>query len=482
MANSKKTEPDRAIVSPIDFHPVSNGEFHPRPPSERARRAEALWREIVEEKHRRLGMSRREFAASACGMAAALHVVNLTGCGSSQKGPPAGSSSAGAEAGFDVDAGTTEDAGDARERLDGDEFILDVQVHVSTPLTPWTHATPPERALDFITQIFVESDTTVACVTGTPAVRDLGPPHVEAHRMLQAIIERLAGPRLFFHANADPERGPSELDYMADLASRHSIGAFKVYPHSGSLLLDSDEVGSPFIERVQSLGVRTIAAHRGISTGGGYESPGSPADVVRAARKFPEVNFLVYHSGWESGGNEEHAFDPGATDFRGVDRFIKALIDNGIGPTGNVYAELGSTWYNLLGTPNQAAHVLGKLLKQLGPNRVLYGTDSVFNGVPQSQIAALRTFVIPESMQEAHGYPALTDAVRRRIFGLNAAEVYGIDPAAVRYAIRADDVAKLRLAYRDDPGSVRVPHRHEYLGPRTRREFLLMLRAGESKG
>jgi predicted TIM-barrel fold metal-dependent hydrolase len=363
----------------------------------------------------------------------------------------------------------------ARDRLDGDELVIDVQTHVSTPLEPWTAATPPELALDYITQIFVQSDTTVACVTGVPSVRALGASAVEAHEMLRAIVERFGGPRLIFHANADPERGAAELDYMADLAGTYALGAFKTYPFAGDLRMDSDEVGSPFIEQVAALGVKTIAAHRGISGGGGYGVAGSPVDVVRAAKKFPNVNFLVYHSGWESGGDENHPYDPDEADPLGVDRFIRALIENDIGPGGNVYAELGSTLYGIMGSPEQAAHVLGKLLKQLGPERVLHGTDSVFNGVPQAQIAALRTLVIPESMQEAFGYPALTSSVRARILGLNAASVYGIDPKAIRYAITADDVEQLRLAYQEDPRSIRVPHRHAYHGPRTRREFLTLL-------
>jgi predicted TIM-barrel fold metal-dependent hydrolase len=368
-----------------------------------------------------------------------------------------------------------EDGGKARDRLEGDEFILDVQTHVNTPLEPWEGATPPELALDFITQIFVQSDTTVACVTGVPGVCALGAPAVEAHAMLQALVERFGGPRLIFHANADPERGASELDYMAELAKSYPIGAFKTYPFAGDQRLDSDEVGSPFIEQVERLGVKTIAAHRGISGGGGYEVAGSPVDVVRAAKKFPNVKFLVYHSGWESGFDEAHAYDPDDPNPFGVDRFIRALVENDIGPGGNVYAELGSTFYNVMNSPAQAAHVLGKLLKQLGSERVLYGTDSVFNGVPQAQIAGLRTLVIPEAMQEEHGYPALTGGVRARIFGLNAASVYGIDPEAVRYAISADDVEALRLAYHEQPSSLRVPPRHALRGPRTRREFLTLL-------
>jgi predicted TIM-barrel fold metal-dependent hydrolase len=266
---------------------------------------------------------------------------------------------------------------------------------------------------------------------------------------------------------------------MAMVTSRFSIGAFKVYPHTQAQRLDHDEVGGRFIDQAQRLGVRVIAAHRGISGGGGYEVAGSPVDVVRAAKKFPGVNFLIYHSGWEPGGAEDHAFDPSQTNPTGVDRFIKALIENGIGPNANVYAELGSTWHNLIPRPADAGHVLGKLLRYVGENRVLYGTDSVFNGVPQSQIAALRTFTIPQSMQDQFGYPALTPAVRSKIFGLNAAAVYGVDPSAVRYVIRNDDVERLRIAWREDPRSVPMPHRHEYVGPRTRREFLTFLSRGD---
>ena len=108
---------------------------------------------------------------------------------------------------------------------------------------------------------------------------------------------------------------------------------------------------------------------------------------------------------------------------------IKAVLDNGLGPGSNVYAELGTTWFNLMSSMSEAAHVLGKLLKYLGPDRILWGTDSYNNGGPQPQIQAFRAFQIPESMQMLYGYPALTAEVKRKIFGLNAAAVYGVDPA-----------------------------------------------------
>ncbi len=216
----RKSEADAPVLPPADFHPASNGEFCPGPPTARAHAAHGIWRHIVEEKHRRLGLSRREFAESACGQAAWLLALSQAACGAggeSVAGRPDGSVVGMDVAGYDVDRDMLEDAAKARERLSGDELIFDVQVHVSTPLVPWTEKAPPARALDFIKQIFVQSDTAVACVSGIPAARDLGIQNVQARRQLQEIMDRLAGPRLVLHANADPERS-GEPDYMAQVA------------------------------------------------------------------------------------------------------------------------------------------------------------------------------------------------------------------------------------------------------------------------
>src|SRR5690606_33411305 len=187
------------------------------------------------------------------------------------------------------------------------------------------------------------------------------------------------------------------------------------------------------------------------------------------------IDFLVYHSGYEKMTNENHAYDASASDHFGVDRMIRALGESDIGPDGNVYAELGSTWANIMTEPEQAAHVLGKLLNALGPDRILWGTDCVYNGIPQSQIVAFRMFQIPEQMQEQFGSPALTQELKEKIFGLNAARLYGVDVDATRSEISADDVSALRMALLNDPSSVPVPDRRLYEGPRTRRQFMQLL-------
>jgi uncharacterized protein len=508
----RKSDPELPVLPPLDFDPPSNGEFCPLPPTRLARRRWEMWREIVEEKHRRLGMSRRAFAESACGTAVWLYTLGqLAGCGSGGQaasgmgstagvggsgtgaggagggaGGRHGGGDAGADAtasdqapsprdvsGYDVPPEAMEDMALAREMLRHDPFVFDVQTHVSfEEITPWPEKSPPQRVLDFFKEIFVRSNTTVACVSGVPATRQLGIANVRARVILREMIDRLGGPRLIFHCNADPERA-GEPDYMAQAASVYrDIGAWKTYPQRPNHGLDHRDC-EPFLERARQLGIKVIAAHRGISGNGDYTSPGSPADVVRAAKKFPDIKFLVYHSGWESGTNENHPYADQGNNTRGIDRFIKALKENGIGPAGNVYAELGSTWRNLMGNSMAAGHALGKLLAQIGPDRIVWGTDSVFTGNAQPQIDALWMFNIPSAIRSM--YPSLDTEAKRKILGLNGAAVYGVDPGAVRYAIKNDEVDRLKMAYRDDPRSVPMPHPRQYTGPRTRREFLAFL-------
>jgi hypothetical protein len=78
--------------------------------------------------------------------------------------------------------------------------------------------------------------------------------------------------------------------------------------------------------------------------------------------------------------------------------------------------------------------VLGKLLLAVGEDNVLWGTDSIWYGSPQDQIAAFRAFEITTAAQEQLGYPALTPAVKTKILGTNAARLLGVEPSGVACA------------------------------------------------
>jgi uncharacterized protein len=159
----------------------------------------------------------------------------------------------------------------------------------------------------------------------------------------------------------------------------------------------------------------------------------------------------------------------------GVNSLITSLKTNGVGPGGNVYGELGTTWFSVMNDPNQAAHVLGKLLLYLGENNVVWGTDSIWYGSPQPQIEAFLRFQISAQYQQMYGYPALTDDIKRKIMGLNSARLYGIDANARRCAIQASQVQSLKLELDGEFG----PRRWAYEKPpiTTRREFFQLLRS-----
>ena len=98
-----------------------------------------------------------------------------------------------------------------------------------------------------------------------------------------------------------------------------------------------------------------------------------------------------------------------------------------VAPYANCYAEIGTTWASSIVTfPTVAAHIMGQLMKYLGPDRIVFGSDSVWYGSPQWQIDAFWRFQIPEEMRERYGYPEITLADKRKILGLNSARLYGI--------------------------------------------------------
>jgi hypothetical protein len=316
--------------------------------------------------------------------------------------------------------------------------------------------------------VFMDSDTTMAVLSHVPGGVETNPLDFEAAGATRVAANALDGTeRLLLHGRCMPTLA-GEIDGMDAQAGQYKLSAFKTYTQFGprdgdaGFFLDDDEYGRPFIERARKLKVRNIAVHKGLAFGQrGYEYS-TARDIGPAARAYPDMNFLIYHAGFDT-EVKEGAYDPQAK--AGVDVLVRSFLD--AGRPKNVYAELGSTWRFVMRDPEQAAHLLGKLLRHLGPDQILWGTDSIWYGSPQDQIQAFRAFQISAEFQDKFGYPALTPQIKRKIFGLNAARVYGIDPAATRARLLKDRVQKTRLEYQNDPR----PSFATY-GPRTRREFL----------
>jgi uncharacterized protein len=150
---------------------------------------------------------------------------------------------------------------------------------------------------------------------------------------------------------------------------------------------------------------------------------------------------------------------------------LAALDRHQVPPNSNVWVDLGTVWRQLLTNPTEAAHAVGKLLMRVGTDRVLWGTDAVWYGSPQPQIAAFRSFEISAEAQERFGYPALTDELKQKVFGLNAAALFGIDPHATRCAFTSDPLTTMQgdAAGLHDEGVLESPYLAR--GPLSRREI-----------
>jgi predicted TIM-barrel fold metal-dependent hydrolase len=300
--------------------------------------------------------------------------------------------------------------------------------------------------------VFGASETAIALLTSTPGSAES---NVLTNRQIASardVVDRYADSgRVLTHAIVHPNLGESELDAMAEWSDTCRPSGWKCYTlwgpptaasPTGGWFLDDEEVGFPFLERVRRLGPRVVATHKGL--GGPIPdasvAAASPRDVGPAAAAFGDIDFVVYHSGYERNPDgQEGPYAPGTRAPSGVDRLVASLAEHDIGPGANVYAELGTTWFLMLRRPLEAAHVLGKLLAALGPERILWGTDSVWYGSPQPLIDAFRAFQIPEALQERFGYPPLDADAKERILSLNARRVYGISDSTIEGVGRERD-------------------------------------------
>lgn len=475
---------------PIKIDTTSNGEYAPMPLPPLNREGNRLAHRRATENSRRRGVDRRSFLISGCGVASTLLAFNYANAAGGKRG---GYYQVSDDAALDPELAAAE--------VTGNEFIFDVQGHYVNPEGAWLNHVPDDArpyssfekasceladepgersylnclsADEFIKDVFLDSDTDIMVLSFVPSTRETEPVTIEDAHETRNIVSQLDGSkRLMIHGRVNPNQ-EGDLEAMDELAENWDICAFKTYTQYGpdgvGFWLD-DDVGLAMIERARSLGVRNICVHKGLPFGPQSFQHSRCDDVGRVAAMYPDMNFLIYHSGYDN-NETERAFAEGEGRL-GMDTLIQSLMDNGLGPGSNVYAELGSTWRLLMRDPEEAAHALGKLFRYVGEENVLWGTDSIWYGSPQDQIQAFRTFQISEEYRERFGYPEITPELRRKVFGLNAARPYGISTDEIRQFVAGDALSQRKLAYSENPR----PHFRTY-GPKTRREFLNFLRMG----
>jgi predicted TIM-barrel fold metal-dependent hydrolase len=460
---------------------VSNGEYDPVPLTPVLHEVVRRARDACDRNARRTGMTRREFLLSACGAATTLFVLNAC---TREAARVAGREPGG---GYRVSPEATVDPETAMEEVGGHELVFDVQGHLlEYELNPaarddtfWTRFPQQDCGEDdpracfgirhFMDEMFLKSDTSMVVLSALPIHPEGSPLSPEVMDETVRVTEALCrDDRVLLHGLALPNVGSlaANVEAMERLAAGRRIVGWKTFtnfpdafgsPGNAWWLDDHDpalpRVGERFIDAARRLGTTTICVHKGLPGGSRYASP---EDIGPAAAAHPDMNFVVYHSGYESDLVEGPYTR--ATAGVGINRLITSMRRAGVGPNRNVYAELGTTWWNVMRDPTQAAHVLGKLLRYVGQDNVVWGTDCLFYGSPQDQIQALRTFHISGDLQEQWGYPRLTRELKAKILGLNGARLYGVDPITVPCEFSRRELADLRI---------RLPLKNALYGPTT---------------
>jgi hypothetical protein len=452
---------------------VSNGEHVPRGQSPDQQRVERALIEAAERGGAKLGMSRRDFLRTSCGMAAAFLAMNsvygsLFEVGAAEAADP------------DVAAGRA-------AALRG-QFVFDVQNHFVRDDFAWEGILAlgeyakrwnPVLAAEGITmqrykfenyvkEVFLDSDTTIALLSAAPS--DSSDNMILDNDDLaraRAIVNAIAGSRrLLCHAVIRPGQ-PGWLDEIDRAIAVLKPDSWKGYtvgdplaPSGYPWRLDDEKLMYPAYEKMRKAGIRNVCIHKGLLPADYLTSwknwrYAMVDDLPRAAKDWPDLNFIIYHSALKpflTSPEESLAQFETSGRMDWVTDLAEIPAKHGVS---NVYGELGTSFASSVIThPRHCAAMLGTLVRGLGVERVLWGTDAVWYGSPQWQIEAFRRIEIPADLQKQHGFAPLGDAagpVKTAILGGNAAPLYGIDARAnVAGGTIGDGFAKLRAEYLAD--------------------------------
>ena len=486
-ARANEAEPFRA---PVPTRIVSNGEYMPVPQTKKQKSVEERINELAETAGKKLGVSRRKFLTSAGGMAAAFVAMNevfgpifnvsadeiVDSDARAANAAPRdlfvfddqmhfvrGNRSA---AGLRALAQGPSSSPQFKSNPQNPEGKLDEHGQPWGVWNPALVGLPIEPAsfhlVQFIKDIYLDSQVTVGLLSNvTPSIKARNVKEARSGELLTAaqtvaarnFVNEISGStRMLAHGML--YMGKGNLDYIQEQTDENEPDSWKGYNISNSAKVDNDpnslmrqwrhddeEVAYPTFELIEKLygqlkdkkpGFRNICVHKGLAPGPPDALRGHPGDMPKAARDWPNLNFITYHSCIQSGMFMFDALEEvrsgnlrgGVPDISWTTEYAQLVA-----PFPNVYAEIGTTWASTIVTfPTVAAHIMGQLMKFMGPDRILFGSDSVWYGAPQWQIEALWRFQIPEALREKYGYPELTEADKRKILGLNSARLYGIQP------------------------------------------------------
>jgi hypothetical protein len=477
----RKSDRDRkkGVDSPMPTQVLSNEEFIPRPQSQKQKQVEHLIGQMAEEKSKMLGMDRRTFMASAMGMATCFLASNKV-WGKI----------------WEVDEAETMDQAAYSEHLPkGEFFVMDVQTHFTNGIALNFRSNEFVKNMGFnlkddvesysfsqyLKEIFFDSETEMCVISGVPGKElnkdDAGkvlegkargggilPSWLMAQsrdkinqfaKSQRALSQGNLAPNHYWDKAANKPDKAATIEQMERELNQYKINSWKWYCHSdpgrsGNGFQLDDDNAAWFYEESRKRGLKIFSVHKGFS----YQSRilghlANPKDVEKAALNNPDLTFIIYHSALQHGPNEpEYAasIDPVTGDFAWHNILMDIKKRNP--KMNNVYPEIGS-FFNVLAIadPKQCMHGIAKNIKTYGADHVIWGTDCLWWGSPQWSIEAFQRFQITDEFCEKFGYAKISKKDKHKIFGQNAARIYGVNVKEKRHPLSPDIIAQARKSY-----------------------------------
>ena len=217
--------------------------------------------------------------------------------------------------------------------------------------------------------------------------------------------------KFIYNTNFDPRDGDLGLEELKRNVETYGCKGVKLYTaewNNGSRGYKLSDPGAyRFLEAAQNLGIKNIHVHKGPTIWPLDKDAFDVADVDHAATDFQELNFIIEHVGL-----------PRIEDFC----FMATQEPN-------VYAGLSVVIGGLMhARPNFFAKVMGELLFWVGEDKMTFGSDY---GIwePKWQVEGFVDWEMPDR-EEFADFPRLGVAGKKKILGLNAAALYGIEVPA----------------------------------------------------
>jgi uncharacterized protein len=477
-------------ATPIPTQIVSSDEYYPDPQNERQREVEARLLAMADDLGGKQGMDRRRFFQTAAGMAASFVAMNEV------YGPL-----------FAVSKAEAATPAMAQERANAlkDQFIMDMHTHFLRDDTRimtfvnmrnavgkagWNKALAEKEQTiadlkfdNYKKEMYLDSDTKISLISSAPSdiEQDWFLTNEQMAEARKKINDEARSRRVFAHCIFTPgqpgwlDKLQAALELKPESCKGYTIGDnthknLSKYPWR----MDDEKVAYKGYELMKKAGIKNICIHKGLFAPSvekqfphlrGYADV---ADVGQAAKDWPDMNFVIYHSAYRHvGGNPKDAL----AEFNRTGRIAwtsdLADIPAQYGIT-NVYGDVGQLFATtLVAEPNVCAALMGTLIRGLGADHVCWGTDALWTGSPQWQIEGLRRLEIPEDMQKKHGFAPLgaaTGPVKTAIFGGNNAKLYNIDQKRTELELRHDRFAALKAEY-EKQGAEPSNMRYGYVVP-----------------